>query len=84
MNGDGKKIRKAVDAVDPMPFPSEEQPPDPTPVVEVPTPKVEEWPKAYRCVVKCWVASKVEVFTPGDVVLFYKGEYVPSHFELVV
>ena len=52
--------------------------------VPIPIPEPEEvWPKKYVCTIKCWVASRVRIYDPGDEVDFHQGEYVPTHFRLL-
>jgi hypothetical protein len=36
--------------------------------------------KKHICNATCWVASKREMFVPGQFVYFFEGEEVPSHF----
>lgn len=52
-----------------------------TVVEQVVEPVKDPWPKKYICRVKCWVASKVRIVNPGEVIEFTEGEFVPSHFE---
>jgi hypothetical protein len=44
-------------------------------------PKKVIWPQKYVCRTKCWVSSKCDMFYPGQIVEFYEGEFVPSHFD---